>query len=376
MAIAGGGSGVLSGLLSQPGASRTMLEAVVPYCQSAMEDWLGGPVDQACSEPTARAMAMAAWTRACRLTPDGDPHWLVGLGGTASLATDRPKRGPHRIHVATQTATITRSISLELQKGQRDRRQEERLATALILIALAEACEVETAGAQGDLDDLLLEGERLNRCEQRAPAEWTELLLGQRQCVFVAPALSDASGGMHARAMPAVVLPGAFNPPHAGHCQMARVAQQHFGKPVAWELSIRNVDKGTLDFFEVARRVEAVQKIDGESAIVLTAAATFREKAGLFPGCHFVVGVDTIARIADSRYYGGNRSQHKAAIDELAGLGCRFLVFGRQLAGRFQTLGDLQFPDQLQALCDEMPAEEFRADISSTELRAARDAGN
>ena len=47
-----------------PGASRTVLEAIVPYSEGSLVRWLGGPPDRACSPPTARAMAMAAYCRA------------------------------------------------------------------------------------------------------------------------------------------------------------------------------------------------------------------------------------------------------------------------------------------------------------------------
>jgi len=67
VALAGGGSGAISRLLEMPGASRTVLEVVVPYSEPAMTDWLGGPPEQACSAQTARAMAMAAFLRAYRL---------------------------------------------------------------------------------------------------------------------------------------------------------------------------------------------------------------------------------------------------------------------------------------------------------------------
>ena len=60
VAITGGGGRAITDLLTVPGASATVLEAVVPYSLPALEDWLGGKVDHACSERTARAMAMAA----------------------------------------------------------------------------------------------------------------------------------------------------------------------------------------------------------------------------------------------------------------------------------------------------------------------------
>jgi hypothetical protein len=103
--------------------------------------------------------------------------------------------------------------------------------------------------------------------------------------------------------------------------------------------------------------------------IALTSAPTFREKAALFPGAVFVVGADTIVRIGQVRYYGGDSDRRDEALAEIDRRGCRFLMFGRELDGRFATLQDLELPDALRDLCEEVPAADFREDISSTELR-------
>ena len=79
MSITGGGSGVIGALLEVPGASATVLEAVVPYSQRALEDCLSGTVDQACSESTARALAMASFDRA-RVLSDAPPRAVRGIG--------------------------------------------------------------------------------------------------------------------------------------------------------------------------------------------------------------------------------------------------------------------------------------------------------
>ena len=57
----GGGCGLLSTLLSVPGASQTVLEARVPYSAEAMTSFLGRRPEQFCSEPTARRIAAMAW---------------------------------------------------------------------------------------------------------------------------------------------------------------------------------------------------------------------------------------------------------------------------------------------------------------------------
>src|SRR5262245_45817283 len=106
IAATGGGARAISVLLAVPGASRSVLEAIVPYSSAALVEWLHGAPEQFCSSHTARQMAMAAYRRAERLrsAEDDATFPVVGLGCTASLASDRPKRGPHRVHVAAQTA--------------------------------------------------------------------------------------------------------------------------------------------------------------------------------------------------------------------------------------------------------------------------------
>jgi nicotinamide mononucleotide (NMN) deamidase PncC len=346
--LTGGGSRAIADLLSVPGASATMLEAIVPYAAKALAEWLGGKFDQASSEPTARAMAMAGFERARTLSA-ADPTTLCGIGATASLATTRPKRGPHRVHVAWQSANATVSYSCELVKGKRTRAEEEAVAAELVLHAVGDACGV-TSGSPRDPSP----EEAVTRREKRAPREWTELLLGERQSI------AYRSAGP-----PRIIFSGAFNPPHAGHRRMAEIAAARCGAPVCMELSIANVDKPTLDFLEIDERLAGLSRYP----VLVTRAATFVEKAALVPGAVFVVGADTIARIADERYYDGNCEKRDSALASIAARGCRFLVFGRVVDGRFLLPSESSLPRQLRDLCDEVRESEFRLDVSSTELR-------
>src|SRR4051794_18918483 len=141
----GGGSTAAAWLLAVPGASRTILEVQVPYAGEALDDWLGAPPASACSAQTARQMARRARERAVWLAP-GEP--VVGLGGTASLRSDRPKKGDHRVHLAAAWTSAGGSehaqgglvsLSLQLAKEQRDRDGEEEVASRLVLNLLAEA---------------------------------------------------------------------------------------------------------------------------------------------------------------------------------------------------------------------------------------------
>ena len=370
IAVTGGGSGAISALLQTPGASRSVLAAAVPYSAPALADWLGGAPEHACSEPTARAMAMASYLRARQFVGDAHRDDLVGVGGTASLASDRPKRGEHRVHVAVQTAQMTASISLLLAKGRRDRGGEEDVAARLVIATLACGVgvrEIDEAANGLDIDA----SEQFVFDREDATPELADLLTGvRRKLALLPPGEREPPAAVEHPSLP-VVFPGAFNPPHAGHQRMAAIAEQRLGQPVAWEVSIANVDKPPLDFIAIRDRLAGLAAVDRRRLILLTHAATFREKAALAPGAVFVVGLDTLMRIADARYYAGDPKLRDDALTAIAAAGCRFLVFGRQLGGHFQTLADLHIPPELRAICDEVPAEKFREDISSTELRAS-----
>jgi hypothetical protein len=135
---------------------------------------------------------------------------------------------------------------------------------------------------------------------------------------------------------------------------------------VALEISILNVDKPPLDYAEIGRRLS---QFSPEQVVYLTRVSRFEEKSRLFPETTFLVGVDTLRRIAAPQYYGGNLDACQCVIERIAARGCRFLVFGRQLGGGFMRLADLDLPDTLRKLCLEVPPEVFREDISSTTIR-------
>jgi hypothetical protein len=374
LAVTGGGSQAISDLLAVSGASRSLLAALVPYCLPALSDLIGGPPEHACSAATARAMAMAAYFRAWELEqrlhqtepePAADMTW--GVGCTASLRSDREKRGEHRLHVAWQTADATETASLFLKKNARSRADEELLAADLVLLAVAAACGVEPPTRVELLPD-----ERLERKRTVANEDWRDLLLGAVDAVLAVGADAEDNSDETASHSSNAIFPGAFHPLHEGHRGMAQRASQRLGTAVEFEISIDNVDKPLLDYTEISERLAQFGIGD---TVWLTRAATFVEKAEIFPEATFVVGADTILRIGQTRYYSGTEACRQA-LQRLAELQCRFLVFGRLIEGRFRTLEDIEIPSSLRELCEGLSGDEFREDISSTQIRTGHSRGS
>jgi hypothetical protein len=356
LAVSGAGSQAIAWLLGVAGASRTVLEVVIPYGRLSMPDFLGCEPAQFVSQETSRAMARAAYRRGMRLR-EGEPP-VVGLACTATIATDRLKRGAHRCYIATWDDAGTVSYNLRLAKGHRDRAGEEDLVSQLIVHALAEACGVEPGLPPG-----LSGADGLAIRRKRHPNPLKRLLSGEAGAVTLGPGGRMTVDG----AAPAAVLPGSFAPLHRGHKELASTAAEILGTGVVFELSVTNVDKPPLAEAEVNRRLE---QFAGRESVVLTRAETFRKKADLFPGCTFVIGWDTTVRLVAPKYYGGDESAMLLALARISAAGCRFLVAGRAEGGAFRTLADVAIPPGFSPLFQGIPESRFRADVSSTALRS------
>lgn len=203
--------------------------------------------------------------------------------------------------------------------------------------------------------------EALRHGDRAAQEAWTALASGDADAVRV----GRTPGARSARLEPRCLLPGSFNPVHEGHRRMIGVAAARLAADAAYELAIANPDKPPLSAEDAAARLA---RFGRNEVVWITRAPTFPEKARIFPGAAFAVGVDTIVRIAEPRYYGGVEGLERA----LSILGqCRFLVFGRRTGAAFETLESVILPAPLRALCDGLPEADFRADISSTDLRRA-----
>lgn len=358
LAITGGGSGALSRLLAVPGASRTVLEGQVPYAARALNRYLDSQPDHFCDDTTALAMAVVAFERAVRLADDtSDRNTLLGLGATASLASDRPKRGDHRALVALQTASATTFARLDLEKDARSRAGEEDLVARLVIDLIA-----ESAGVTIRPELPLTAADKLETRRTVASPELADVWNRQHP---IAWSLVDGSWSLEPPIPPVGVLSGSFAPRHRGHVELQQVAESILEGPVYYELPAVNADKPPLDFETIERRREMFT----DRPLAVTAAATFVEKARLFPGSTFVLGIDTASRVIDSRFYDDEPDNRDSALASIAEHGCRFLVAGRIDDDGFHELSSLDLPSESAGLFDAIPADVFRCDVSSTDIR-------
>ena len=202
----------------------------------------------------------------------------------------------------------------------------------------------------------------------------TDVIEGRIQVVTVLPdgtVVNDVNTAM-------TVLPGAFNPLHAGHEGMLAAAAEITGQAVSFELSVVNVDKPELPESEVRSRLV---QFSGRFTVLVSRAPTFLEKSRLMPDTSFVIGYDTAVRLFDDRYYPEydvnsdlerTGSATLSAMSEIRRNGCDFVVAGRVTDEGFRTVDDLDVPDGYREMLQEIPRDVFLDDISSTQIRSSQ----
>ena len=358
LAITGGGSGAIGELLRVPGGSRLLIEAQVPYDTLALAAFLGFAPAQACSADTAVAMARSVRAHAARLVPAGSD--LVGLGATAALVSDRPRKGEHRFHVAWANSAGIAHCTGVMTKNRRDRAAEEDLVARAIILWLARACGIAAPSPRSLLDA----DEHFAETIVATVDTIDQLLAGELDRVTAQP-----DGQMMLSApRPPVLLPGSFNPVHAGHVLLAQVAEELRQQPLAFEISVTNVDKPPLAGKTVRRRLCAIRReVAGRTHAERPPSSRSR---ACFRKTTFVIGADTAERLVAPRYYGDDEVRMHVALEEIANSGGSFLVAVRiDAAGRVRALSDIPVPRRYADLFTEIPEHRFRLDTSSSEIR-------
>ena len=361
LAATGGGGELASWLLNHPGASASVIEVQVPYREEALAAYLGSAGPHRVTAQTARDMADRAFARARRFT--GVEEGIVGVGVTAALATGRSRRGEDRAYIALRLPQEYRLFDLHFEKGAADRLAQEEGLSRFALAVLAEACG--GGAVSPPLPDYV-------KCSRHTLSLQDPLgLLVTGDIELVEFGLDGAWASAVERGS-RLLIPGSFNPLHEGHERLAVAAGRLSGRRPSLELSVENVDKPSLQKVDIEGRLAAIR---GRFSVIMTRAPTFLQKARLFSGCHFAIGYDTATRLLQGAYYEGGEQGMVAVLEEFrTGEHC-FWVAGRLQEGKYLALADIDVPAGFAALFAPIPEEDFRVDISSTELRSRANKG-
>src|SRR5207253_10258200 len=189
------------------------------------------PVRRSATQAKQWLDARTVRARAARLVPASTD--LVGLGATAALVSDRPRKGEHRFHIAFANAAGIAHCTCVMAKGRRDRAAEEDLVSRAIVLWLARACGVVAPSPRSLLDADEDYAETILPPMDAPTDTIHQLLAGEVDRVTVQP-----DGQMMLSApQPLVLFPGSFNPMHEGHVSLAQAAEELRQQPVAFELS-------------------------------------------------------------------------------------------------------------------------------------------
>ena len=226
----GGGTKAISDLLKVPGASQTILESYIPYSRKSMDEYLKIQPSYYCGLQTTINMAVTAFDRAKKLSPDCDPKYLLGVAVTATLSTTYEKLGTHRFFICIQGYDATHVVSHYLTKGKRTRDSEEKVVSE---------CLKRLIGIVSGLDLKLPElAQELSYEIVSAKQEWHDLESGHIDYV--------TKYGSPTK----LIFPGTFQPFHKGHSSIQKIAEEKIGESATFEISISNVEKTLLSYYE------------------------------------------------------------------------------------------------------------------------------
>lgn len=374
IAVSGGGTEGLAELLRHGDGSRTLLEAVVPYNQLALDRFIGSHPDKYCSDVTARQMAMAAYLRARELAPDDE---VFGVGMTCSLRKKGQEREgrEHLVYVAVQTPKMTRVEGYSLLDNH-TREGEEIYAGVLLLNAVAEGCGIEHRISYNINIDT-----GFSKCVP-AMNGWADLIHGDLDMVEI-DLTGDLPSDPPIPRKPAIIFPGSFNPLHDGHRAMMEAAYKHIDPrriycEIGMEICVRNIAKAALDFVSIRERVDALReeakKLPYLTKLYLTSTPLFKDKAALFSGVTFLMGQDTLTRLCQCDFYrkAGHFTSSADAVVKTAAIlkanNNNLLVFPRPgNEPNDEVTGNMSF---LNGVCEFIPDTLFQQnDISSSEIR-------
>jgi cytidyltransferase-like protein len=377
-----GSAGLLRlALWAAPGASNNLLGERWTYAQENTDALLGRSPPQGKYSRLSSALSMSAATYA-RAKQVGFERGLgerpvMGVAMTAAVATSRKRRGEDSCRVAVRTAQGFYFVDAQLQKAHErgQERGERRLEEGLLCDLLTLMTVLHVAGLP----------------VPTLSPDWglvsEQLILDATGALVLRPSFEDASPlaelpqPFNQALMPDqrivplqdldpdafILFPGSFDPLHHGHHKIAAMAKEQTGKDVLFQITAHHPKKGTIPHEALIRRAAQLQF--QWPVVIFDQEGLYAQKAALVPGMTMLIGADVVYGLQDLRYYGDDKVRRRKMFEQLAQLGTRFLVAGREVNGFYETLGDVPIAQNFAHLFHPLGG---RLDVSSSELRKER----
>lgn len=304
LACAGAGASVIQELSSEPGASAWLNAADFLYSTESTDAFLGFKPEQYVFSTTAIYMAMEAYMKAYKWGRENP----LGVGLTASIATERVHRGGQRWDIAVVTndsLCMLNYLASDKTKGREARAADEAAIKGNILGLLHWIMDHGASTWKWRLDDFQIRETVLN---------------------FLACKGKEME--------PCAIYPGAFNPPHKAHYQLANMAREKTGADVAYHINIDHPIKGTLTGQQILQRKKLLA---GEKLLLSRDLPLYLDLARAYPGSPIVIGTDALQRMLDPKW-GPNVYE---MVQEFCQLGTVFYVGERIVNGQVLTADEV-----------------------------------
>jgi nicotinic acid mononucleotide adenylyltransferase len=352
----GAGAGIQQELWEIPGSSAYLGGASFPYATEETDELLGFTPKSYCSQETAIDLASAAYMRAYKFGGKKP----VGIGLTASVASEREHRGDHRIFTCVMTDENVLFKGWNIKKGigfyQRmlDGKYADMTVFKMLNTFLPQG-ETGTGHPTTETVDVSA------LAKERFFAHPFFTASGQR--LEGLPCKKGAYYPYH----PYALMPGAFNPPHEGHFGTAEAMLKDHGRVTVYEITAEPPHKDALSTQQLLQRAKLLH---GRDRIFTQKEPFYLDKARTFGGMPLVLGADAMVRMLDPKW-GHNV---KDMLDEFSCLHTKLYISGREINGKFTTRDDIEksLPEGQRNLFHYLSASvSGKWDISSTEIRNA-----
>jgi nicotinic acid mononucleotide adenylyltransferase/nicotinamide mononucleotide (NMN) deamidase PncC len=341
---AGAGAEIQQKLWSIPGCSSFFSGASFPYAQEEMEEILGFVPEQFVSETTAIDLAAAAYMKAFHQKGKSP----IGIGVTASVASEKSHRGDHRFYVSIITDTQVKVGYWLLDKGVgfEKRKADGQLITDTVLSMLLGVLDMSAFAALNAYKDVSVEA--VNR--------------------FFAHPYFQANGKrlQNVNNINYVIMPGAYNPPHEGHFGLVSQYESLYSGKVIFNITTNPPHKDELNLQACLKQAKMLQ---GTDRLFSRNDPLYIDKARKHPNTPIIIGADAFLRLFDSKW----DPNIEASMEEFKSLGTKFFVGGRVVDGKFLSLNDVITTFNVDKLYQkylnlfvELPG---RWDITSSEIR-------